>query len=208
MLDHVIDACKCSADYTNKFTHRTNIGVTVCLLVPAGDPIQAAYSHRLPVLTGPEHDVLKRYYDAAVQMDADFICRVTSDCPLLPPYIVSKAIKLAYMNCYDYVGNVDPRFRTALDGQDVEVMSRKMLTWAHDTATEKQDREHVTTICRSNPPDWARIGTIIGFFDQSDLKLSVDTPEDLVAVRRQFAAVQEKVRRAERLLGRDSVHRF
>jgi spore coat polysaccharide biosynthesis protein SpsF len=192
----------------NKFTHRSGTGVHVCLLVPEGDPIISSWQHALPVLVGSENDVLSRYMDAAVQMDSDFICRVTSDCPLIPPYIISKAIKIAIMNCYDYVSNVDPRFRTALDGQDVEVFSRKMLVWANENATAKSDREHVTPIMRDRPPPWARVGVIIGFFDQSNIKLSVDTPEDLAHVRKQFDSVQKKVKQAENIYGRGSVHRF
>src|SRR5262245_13091917 len=40
-----------------------------------------------PVTTGPEHDVLHRYYSAAYVHEADNIIRVTGDCPLISPEV-------------------------------------------------------------------------------------------------------------------------
>jgi spore coat polysaccharide biosynthesis protein SpsF len=112
------------------------------------------------------------------------------------------------VNGYDYISNVDPRFRTALDGADCEVISTKLLTWAHENAQPGKDREHVSILCRENPPRWARMAAVIGFFDESEVKLSVDTPEDLEAVRHNFERVKSKLREAEKAYGRENVHRF
>ena len=115
---------------------------------------------------------------------------------------------VAVVNGYDYISNVDPRFRTALDGADCEVISTKLLTWAHENAQPGKDREHVSILCRENPPRWARMAAVIGFFDESEVKLSVDTAEDLEAVRHNFERVKGKIRAAEKAYGRENVHRF
>lgn len=206
ILDHVIDSCKRSADYMNRFAYKTGIAVHLCLVIPKGDPIGPAWKHKIQIIEGSELDVLARYMVAVDQLNPDWIVRVTSDCPLLPSYVISKHIKLAVMNAFDYVSNIDPRYRTALDGADCEVVSAKLLRWANENTTE--GREHVTPACREKPPEWAKIGAVIGFFDESDKKLSVDTKEDLEAVRENFRRVKKKVQDAERQYGRENVHRF
>jgi spore coat polysaccharide biosynthesis protein SpsF len=208
MLDHMCDAAKRSADYLNRFTFKTGIAVHCCLVVPTGDEIVGRFKHKILCVEGSETDVLARYMAAVEQTKPDYIVRITSDCPLIPPYIISKHIKLAVVNGYDYISNVDPRFRTALDGADCEVISTKLLTWAHENAQPGKDREHVSILCRENPPRWARMAAVIGFFDESEVKLSVDTPEDLEAVRHNFERVKSKLREAEKAYGRENVHRF
>jgi hypothetical protein len=54
----------------------------------------------------------------------------------------------------------------------------------------------------------ARMGAVVGFFDESEVKLSVDTEADLDAVRHNFERVKEKSRSAEKEYGRENVHRF
>lgn len=208
MLDHCIDACRRSADYLNRYTYKTGIAVHVCLVVPEGDELIAHWRHKIQIVEGPEDDVLSRYYGAFETFYPDWIVRVTSDCPLLPPFVISKHIKLAVVNNLDYLSNVDPRFRTALDGADCEVVSAKMLKWMDANAKPGREREHVTMTARERPPLWAKLGAVIGFFDESDVKLSVDTQEDLDMVRRQFDLVKKKARDAERLYGKENVFRF
>lgn len=207
MLDRVISSCKTAARYVND---QRNLGVhaRVAILTPVGDEVATEFRSRCPVIEGPLHDVLKRYVMAAEQYDADLIVRITGDCPLIPSFVVSKLLTLAAMNSYDYVSNVDERFRTTLDGADCEVLSKRLLEDTHARATESRDREHVTTLIRRDRPDWAKIGHVCNYFDQSDIKLSVDTPEDLERVRRQFDMAHDKYQRACLEFGQQSVHRI
>jgi len=208
MLDHVCDAAKRAADYLNRFTFKTGIAVHSCLVVPTGDPIAQQFRTKILCIEGSETDVLSRYMAAVEQLKPDFVVRITSDCPLIPSYIISKHIKLAVVNEYDYISNIDPRFRTSLDGADCEVISTKLMKWAHENAKPGREREHVTPVCRERPPRWARMGAVVGFFDESEVKLSVDTEADLDAVRHNFERVKEKSRAAEKEYGRENVHRF
>jgi spore coat polysaccharide biosynthesis protein SpsF len=208
MLKHVLDACDRAAFYMNNHTHKTKVIVKVALAIPTGDEIGIAFKKRAIIVEGSETDVLGRYKVLADRMGADYLVRVTADCPLIPPYLITKHIKTATINGYDYLSNVDESCRTSIDGVDCEVMSRRMLDFLDENATDPKDREHVTTMARRSPPDWARIGHVIGHLDQSNLKLSVDTMEDLERVRAAFDRVKRAIENAESIHGKQSVHRF
>ena len=207
LLDHVIDACKNAANNLNRYSEKSGIFVKFALLIPFGDKIEQEFQHRCLIIQGPEHDVLTRYVSAAKMLEADYICRVTGDCPMIPPFLIGKHITLADINEYDYVSNCDESSRTSLDGIDCEVMSRKLLDYLDLNATLPQDREHVTTLARREPPPWAKMGHVCGFFDQSSIKLSVDTKEDLQRVRNEYNSLSKRLAEAERRYGKSSVHR-
>jgi spore coat polysaccharide biosynthesis protein SpsF (cytidylyltransferase family) len=209
LLKHVIDACDKSAFYLNRHTYQSKIRVSYAVLCPTKDEILHGFSQCAMIIEGPEDDVLSRYVLMANKLEADYIVRVTGDCPLLPHYLISKHIKLAVINEYDYCSNVDEKTRTAIDGHDVEVMSRRALQWADQNATDPSLREHVTQILRSNqiPPDF-KMSTVINFLNQSHVKLSVDTIEDLERVRVEYERVMIPTARAENLFGRKRVHKF
>ncbi len=202
MLDHVIDACKKSA----AFIARDGIKTRVIVLTPTADPIAQAFKSRCDILEGPEQDVLARYMLALDHHDPDYVVRITGDCPLIPSFVISRIISLALKHGYDYIGNGDERFRTSLDGVDCEVISTKLLEEVSRLAVTPGDREHVTTLIRRHPPAWANIGHVMNHFDHSDLKLSVDTPEDLDRVRKTYSSSEDKYRLAIRTFGQSRVH--
>ncbi len=208
ILQHVIDACERAAGYLNKHTFKSRVAVKVCLLIPEYDEIKDAVGRAVTVIEGPELDVLTRFKLGADKLNADYIVRVTADCPLLPPYIISKHIKVATMNRYDYLSNVDTTSRTFVDGLDCEIMSFQALKWLDENAKDMSQREHVTTLLREKPPTFLRTGQFVSFIDHSDVKLSVDTIEDLQRVREMYKTVNSKVDLAIRLLGKNAVHRI
>jgi len=206
MLDRVIEAAKKAADYAS---HRHGRGgMKAAVLTPFGDPIAAAFANRCAIVEGPEHDVLARYVAAADRFESGLIVRLTGDCPMIPFHLVARMISLAIDHDYDYVSNVDGRFRTAIDGADCEVISRRLLNDLASRAVSPEDREHVTTLARRDPPAWANVGSVMGWFDHSDQKLSVDTPEDLARVRKACEALEEKHLAAIKALGNRKVHRI
>lgn len=208
MLQHVIDAAEKCASYMNRYEHSNMANVQVAVLIPEGDEIKQTFGQRAMLIEGPENDVLTRYYRLAEEKGADYVVRITADCPLIPPYVISKTIKLALHNGYDYVSNVDEKYRTAPDGMDCEVISRQMLAYAHAKATAQSDREHVTTFIRREPPTWAKMGAVIGFLDLSGVKMSVDTVEDLERVRTMYNRLFRSLSLAETAYGRAHAHRF
>jgi spore coat polysaccharide biosynthesis protein SpsF len=207
VLQHVLHAALGSSLYLNNTMRRSGVYTMFALAIPQGDRIAKAFPNACMV-EGPENDVLKRYVMLAQKFSADYIVRITGDCPLLPSPLITKHIKVALKNAYDYVSNVHEEFRTSLDGFDVEVFSRKMLDWADQTASIPSDREHVTTFMRRHPPEWAKIGHVINYISMANVKLSVDTPEDLERVRVAYNEIKRALKTAEELHGKAALHRF
>lgn len=102
------------------------------------------------VFHGSENDVLERYYFAvANRPDIDTIVRVTSDCPLIDPHIINRAVKRFQCSNADYLFNTNDaadlnKNNLYPDGMDVEVFSRAALSLAFHNATDPKEREHVT----------------------------------------------------------------
>lgn len=205
MLDMVLAACKRAAASLNKMP---TIKTRIAIATPRGDKIARDWSGACSIVEGPEDDVLARYVTIAKTMTPDYVVRITGDCPLIPPHVITGHVRLAIENSYDYISNVDERWRTTIDGTDCEVISSRLLSWLDDMATLPADREHVTTIARRSPPEWARIGTTITTFDMSGLKYSVDTPEDLERVRDAAERASERYALACRTIGQMRTHRL
>lgn len=199
VLQHVLDACQNSSNYINAYTNRHGIVCSVSLAVPYSDALIPHYS-RYNIIQGPEDDVLKRYAMAADKLGSRFIVRITSDCPFVPPYVISKMISLAVQDNVDFLTNADPRFRTSPDGHDVEVLSSRLLTWLDENASTQQDREHVTSYLHAKLPAWAKKGDVIGFNDyhKPENKVSIDTPEDLERLREQYTRLYTAVNTSPR----------
>jgi spore coat polysaccharide biosynthesis protein SpsF (cytidylyltransferase family) len=127
------------------------------------------------------------------------LCRITGDCPLIPPFIISAIIKSALRTRDDYVQNVDPRTRTSADGWDCEVMSAKAMSYLFTKASTKAHREHVTLLLREVRPPWLTCTHVIGFKDDSSQKISLDTDKDLEEIRSQYSLVRSKIEQAKQL---------
>ena len=194
ILKHVLDACNNCASYVNKRTHQHGIVCNVALAVPENDELIPHYSKNI-IIQGDENDVLSRYQKAAEILKSDYIVRITADCPFIPAYIISKCINLAVRDELDFLSNANPRYRTFPDGHDVEVFSMKMLTWANQTATLPEDREHVTSLMYKSPPAWSKSADVIGFLNlyRMKVKLSIDTKEDLDNMTEMYDSLCESV---------------
>lgn len=208
MIEHVICAALTSANYVNYKSNQSGVRVEVALLIPEGDKELRQYSKRLQLIEGSEDDVLSRYVAMQYSTSADYIVRITGDCPLIQPHVITKHINVATSYEFDYLSNVDEECRTSPDGWDCEVMSARFLDYISKNVKEKSDREHVTTFGRREPPSWAKVGQVIGYLDMSDLKLSVDTPEDLERVRMAYERVQTSLKKADERHGRGNIYRL
>lgn len=212
VLQHVIDAAKSSKIHIERSNKKTNIRAAVAVLHPDGDrDIEVAYKASGALLiSGSEHDVLSRYVKAKDLTKADYVVRLTSDCPLVMDFIISKHINTAVHGKYDYVSNVQEECRMIADGFDVEVMSAKALDWLNTNATSKEDKEHVTTLIRSYIKSHRDNGLTYAFVpskhDTSSLKLSLDTIEDLEKIRAYYHNREYKMNLARSLYGPDHLY--
>ena len=129
---------------------------------------------------GPLDDVLTRFVEAAAGHPGP-IARVTSDCPLIDPDVVDGVIRLfgRTPGCA-YASNVEPRSYPT--GLDVEVFSRTTLEWADAETRDPADREHVTALVRRSQSRLPS-ANLSCEEDLSDLRWTVDTPDDLEFVR-------------------------
>jgi glutamate-1-semialdehyde 2,1-aminomutase len=131
---------------------------------------------------GSEKNVLGRFYESAQTMQADTIVRISGDCPLVDPELVDKCIQAFKKDKLDYFSNVDPR--SYPDGLDIEVFSFASLDQANKEANSEYDREHVTPYIR-NSSNFLR-GSIKHKQDLSELRWTVDEPEDLAVINRVY----------------------
>jgi spore coat polysaccharide biosynthesis protein SpsF len=101
------------------------------------------------VTRGSESDVLSRYAGAARECGADYIMRVTSDCPFIDPQICGRLVDLLHATHADYASNNMPALFP--HGLECEVFPSVLLYRADRLASDAGDREHVTPWLRQNP---------------------------------------------------------
>ena len=134
---------------------------------------------------GSEEDVLSRYYGAATNFRADVIVRLTSDCPLIDPRVTDKVIEEHLNSNADYTSNgIKSTFPRGLD---TEVFNFEVLKRAHKEAERDYEREHVTPYIHQHPKLFKlKSVEACGNLRRPDLRLTVDTGEDLRLIREIF----------------------
>lgn len=140
---------------------------------------------------GSEEDVLDRVVKAAESASADIIVEVTGDCPLIDPALVDKVVADFLVGGADFVSNILPH--TTPRGTDVRVFRAADLAEINRTSTDPADHEHVSLhfwehldkyICRNVEMDLPDV--------VAEIRLTVDTAEDLELVRAVYAGLYEK----------------
>jgi spore coat polysaccharide biosynthesis protein SpsF len=123
---------------------------------------------------GSEEDVLSRFYEAAVNFNADVIVRVTSDCPLIDPQLIENVI-----DCYSQSTSEYARLDLGCfpRGLDVEVLSFDALERSHLQAANHEHREHVTLFVYQNEAIFGKVSYSIEE-DYSKYRFTLDTIED------------------------------
>lgn len=205
ILRWVIEACQNAAGYLQRDRQSLQFGVQTVVVTPKGDPVKSIYGTQIEVIegSGDENDVLSRYVEAAKLFEADYVVRVTADCPRIPTYIIAKHIKSAILRERDYTTNV--HFRTFPEGFDCEVISKRLLNWLDKNATTKEHREHVTTRIAPGQDfpfhDYdgkPSICHILNDSDESHQKTSIDTKEEYEALVEMFQQLRNKHNEAKK----------
>jgi len=137
---------------------------------------------------GSETDVLDRFYQAAQSLSPDVVIRITSDCPLIEPTLISEMIReFRKETSVDYLTNTLPP-RTFPRGLDTEIFTFAALERAWKEASGEGFREHVTPYFYKNPKKFI----CKGFFSQKDysrFRWTVDTSEDYELIKRIYDAL-------------------
>lgn len=171
---------------------------------PSDDPV-AEYCDfsRIPFRRGSLYDVLDRYYQTAKQAKADFVVRVTADCPVVDPALIDDVVNTLLESEYDFVCNrlPPPWQRTYPIGLDVEACTFTVLEKAWQEAREPQHREHAMpyfyedveltrqsrTLETGVSPRGYTIALLHHTTDFGDYRWTVDTPEDLEFMRQVYS---------------------
>lgn len=153
--------------------------------LPADDLVcDEARTLGVDVVRGPADDVLARYAVAVSMLGLRAIVRATADNPAVDLDAPRRTLDMLLRSGADYV--VD---RGLPVGATVEAISAPALVRAAGLATAAYDREHVTPYIRRDPR--ARALDLLAPLSlrRPDLRFTVDTAEDLTAMRRLYAEV-------------------
>lgn len=149
------------------------------------------------VFRGAENDVLDRFIKAAEKYEFDGIVRICSDNPFMDWHGVYQLVENAKTSSADYIGfrvNDTPSILTHFGfwGEYVTLDALKRV--AATTPEGSPAHEHVTFHVYKHPEEynceWIPCPDFLQGRD--DIRLTIDTPEDLVNAQKVYAKLKEK----------------
>ena len=149
------------------------------------------------VFRGSENDVLDRFIKAAEINDVDGIVRICSDNPFMDWHGVAQLVEKAKTSTADYIGfciNDKPSILTHFGfwGEFVRLSALKRV--AGNTEEGTPAHEHVTYHIYNHPDEY-RCEWIAGpdfLQGRDDIRLTIDTPEDLVNALKVYSNLKAK----------------
>lgn len=139
---------------------------------------------------GDLNNVLDRFYNTAIKFDLDLIVRVTSDNPCIDSQILDKVIKNHLELDVDYTSTA--LINSFPIGIGCEVINFEALEKSYLNASENYEKEHVTPyIYKTNPTEF-KINKYFENKDFSDLRITLDTPQDYAVLCLIFDKLYEK----------------
>jgi spore coat polysaccharide biosynthesis protein SpsF len=143
-----------------------------------------AIGHGVPVVRGPESDVLRRFLLAAEMFGATYLVRATADNPAVDMDAPRRVLETLIGTGADYVIESGLPY-----GSAVEAVTADALLKADAMASGASDREHVTPLVRRDRVFHALETPAPAHVRRPDLRLSVDTLHDLAYMRRVIGAL-------------------
>ena len=149
--------------------------------------VAAATSYCVPVFRGPADDVLARFVLAARSVGARYVVRATADNPLTDIDGPERLLRQLRLSGADHVIEAGLPYGAAVEAMTVDALNRAALQ-----ATDPADREHVTPLIRRDRDRFTPlvIEAPLGV-RRPELRLSVDTTEDLQFMRRIAARMHD-----------------
>lgn len=135
----------------------------------------------VPVYRGSRDDVLDRFHQAARAAGADVVVRITADCPLMDPEVITEVVEARARSAADYASNTLER--TYPRGLDVEALTKKALERCWREAQEPHQREHVTPYIYEHPDLFRLTSVRLPDARYGHWRWTVDTEDDLRFVR-------------------------
>ncbi len=140
--------------------------------------ISLAECYRIDHFRGSEMDVLDRFYQASLRFPDDIYLRATGDNPLIDPHGIERILPCLETGEWDYVCERGMPF-----GAIVEGMTAPCLQRSKESARSPEDLEHVTLFCKHSGLFRCHYPLAPSSHRGENLRLTVDTEEDLQRVR-------------------------
>ena len=139
VLSHVLERCRAVPGID-----------AVCCASPEGADCDLVVAEAkrcdVEIFRGSEKDVLDRYYGAAKALHADFVLRVTSDCPLIDPELCGRVLAEVTLGRADFASNNISV--TWPHGLDCEAFTFALLERTSRESLIYAEREHVGLFMR------------------------------------------------------------
>ncbi len=160
-------------------------GICIATSVNPADDVIVEFCNQNAIhcIRGSEEDVLCRYYTAAQAFGVETVVRITSDCPLMDPEIIQKALYCfwEHSESIDYLSNTIER--SFPRGMCVEIFRFEALRESFFNALQPFEREHVTQYIVRHPEKF-RLASFVQRKNESQYRLTVDTQEDFELIKR------------------------
>jgi spore coat polysaccharide biosynthesis protein SpsF (cytidylyltransferase family) len=151
--------------------------------------VKIAEKENILTFTGSEKDVLDRYYKTSLKFNADPIIRITGDCPLIDPKLITKMLDFFQHEKYDFMSNnINPTFP---DGLDASIFSFNALEQAWKKSNLQSEREHVVPYILKNKKCF-KIFSYENSKNLSNYRWTVDEKNDLNFIRRIYYLMKPK----------------
>lgn len=139
--------------------------------------VDYADEQNVPVFRGECDNVLRRFYEAAEYMGADYVVRLNGDSPFIDKGLLEQAIDLCRTGQYEFLTNIPGR--TFPYGISIEIIKVSALRRVFsEQSLSAEHLEHVTKYFYDYPERF-KICTITAQVPfRQDIRMVIDTPED------------------------------
>ena len=149
--------------------------------------VSEARRYGAQVYRGATHDVLGRYVGVAEEFGGRYLIRATADNPAVDIDAPARLLKAATLARAEWACDKGLPY-----GSAVEIISTETLRRLDVLATDPSDREHVTLYVKRNAQYFRTIERAVSVdLRRPDLRLTIDTPEDLAFMRRVLEKVDD-----------------
>lgn len=155
-------------------------GIVVATTDKPGDDAIEALARQLGVncFRGSEDDVLGRVLGAAQSVQADLICEITGDCPLLDWRVVDRGVEEFFVEPLDYAANCLSQSYPL--GFETQVFPTKVLAEVDQLTQDPIDRTHVSYYIYMHPERYRfKNWTANAEAHAPDMRVTLDEAEDL-----------------------------
>lgn len=149
------------------------------------------------VFRGSEQHVLSRYCQAAAEREAEVIARITADCPLYDPDLLTRMLERWHFlraagEPLDYMSNMWGRL-TWPRGLDTTLFTRAVLETICVKSDQPYQIEHVTPYIYQHPQEF-RLRPFQGDRDLSHHRWTLDTEDDWRLIEAIYQALGDESR--------------